>query len=52
MLIIDVYKRQGKAIDLDRPIPTDMLNQIKVTMQDFMDAMKYIQPTVLREVIV
>ncbi|KUO83103.1 MAG: AAA family ATPase [Caldivirga sp. MG_3] len=44
--------QNGKAIDLDRPIPTDMLNQIKVTMQDFMDAMKYIQPTVLREVIV
>uniref|UniRef100_UPI0025C6CC70 AAA family ATPase n=1 Tax=Caldivirga sp. UBA161 TaxID=1915569 RepID=UPI0025C6CC70 len=44
--------QNGKAIDLDRPIPTDMLNMIKVTMQDFMDAMKYIQPTVLREVIV
>ncbi|PVU78732.1 AAA family ATPase [Sulfolobus islandicus] len=33
-------------------IPVDVLKELKVTMQDFIDAMKFIQPTLLREVYV
>jgi transitional endoplasmic reticulum ATPase len=42
-----------KEIDLDQPqIPPEQLARIKIRMRDFLEAMKYIQPTVLREVIV
>lgn len=33
-------------------IPQEVLNKLKVGMTDFMEAMKYIHPTVLREVII
>ncbi|MEM1888363.1 MAG: AAA family ATPase, partial [Pyrobaculum sp.] len=33
-------------------IPQDILNRLKVGMSDFMDAIKYVHPTVLREVII
>ncbi|TRM86514.1 AAA family ATPase, partial [Sulfolobus sp. E3] len=33
-------------------IPVDALKELKVTMQDFVNAMKFIQPTLLREVYV
>jgi transitional endoplasmic reticulum ATPase len=42
-----------KEIDLDQPqIPPEQLAKIKIRRRDFLEAMKYIQPTVLREVIV
>jgi len=42
-----------KEIDLDQPqIPPEQLAKIKIRMRNFLEAMKYIQPTVLREVIV
>jgi len=42
-----------KEIDLDQPqIPPEQLSRIRIRMRDFLEAMKYIQPTVLREVIV
>jgi AAA family ATPase, CDC48 subfamily len=40
-------------IDLDQEsIPPDVLSKLKVGMGDFMEAMKFVQPTVLREVII
>jgi len=42
-----------KKIDLNTPqIPPDVLKELKVTMSDFLAAMKVIQPTLLREVYV
>jgi len=42
-----------KEIDLDQPqIPPEQLAKIRIRMRNFLEAMKYIQPTVLREVIV
>ncbi len=42
-----------KKINFDTPqIPADVLKELKVTMNDFMEAMKMIQPTLLREVYV
>jgi transitional endoplasmic reticulum ATPase len=38
-------------VDQDK-IPPEVLSRLKVGMQDFLEAMKYIHPTVLREVIV
>ncbi|BBG24206.1 CDC48 family AAA ATPase [Sulfuracidifex tepidarius] len=44
---------QEKKINFDTPqIPADVLKELKVTMNDFMEAMKMIQPTLLREVYV
>mgnify|MGYP000279971910 CR=1 FL=1 len=40
-------------IDLEKPtIPAEVLEQLQVTRADFMEALKYVQPSVLREVIV
>ncbi|WP_052883121.1 CDC48 family AAA ATPase [Thermoproteus tenax] len=40
-------------VDLDQEtIPPEVLNKLKVGMSDFMEAMKFVQPTVLREVII
>ena len=42
-----------KEIDVDQPqIPPEQLSKIKLRMKDFIEAMKDIQPTVLREVII
>ncbi|MEM0301482.1 CDC48 family AAA ATPase, partial [Saccharolobus sp.] len=42
-----------RKINLEQEqIPVDVLKELKVTMQDFIDAMKFIQPTLLREVYV
>jgi len=44
---------QEKKINFDTPqIPADVLKELKVTMNDFMEAMKSVQPTLLREVYV
>jgi len=39
-------------IDLNQPIPASKLEKLKVTMSDFMSALKVIQPTLIREVFV
>ena len=39
-------------MDLNRPIPPDVLKNLKVTWQDFMEAMKLVHPTLMREVFV
>ena len=40
-------------IDLDAPeIPPEILNSLEVTMQDFLDALKEIEPSAMREVLV
>ena len=39
-------------IDLDEPIPADVLSKMTVTVDDFKDALKEIEPSALREVLV
>ncbi|HDI75312.1 MAG TPA: AAA family ATPase [Thermoprotei archaeon] len=40
-------------IDLEKPtIPAEVLEKLQVTRADFIEALKYVQPSVLREVIV
>ncbi len=39
-------------IDLDEPIPTKILEKMEVTMDDFRDAQRSIEPSALREVLV
>ncbi|NPB00505.1 MAG: CDC48 family AAA ATPase, partial [Crenarchaeota archaeon] len=44
---------ERKEIDIEQPeIPPEQLQKIKIGMSDFMEALKYVQPTVLREVII
>ncbi len=47
------FIKSGK-IDLEKAkeIPADLLKELKVTMQDFLEAMKMIRPTLIREVFV
>ncbi|MEM3998250.1 MAG: CDC48 family AAA ATPase, partial [Ignisphaera sp.] len=40
------------AIDLDKPIPSELLQKLKVTMADFYRAMKNIAPSLMREVLI
>ncbi|MCQ2053024.1 MAG: CDC48 family AAA ATPase [archaeon] len=45
----------GRSIinfDLNKPIPIDMLSQLKVSMNDFMNALAEIEPSGMREVII
>ena len=42
---------EGK-IDLSHPIPAEKLRELKVTMKDFLEAMKYVQPSLIREIYV
>lgn len=39
-------------IDLDDEIPSEVLSQIRVTMNDFLEALKDVEPSALREVLV
>ncbi len=41
-----------EKIDLSQPIPTEKLRHLKVTMKDFMEAMKHVQPSLIREIYV
>ena len=41
-----------EKIDLSQPIPAEKLRQLKVTMKDFMEAMKHVQPSLIREIYV
>jgi transitional endoplasmic reticulum ATPase len=40
------------AIDLDKPIPSELLQKLKVTMVDFYKAMKNVAPSLMREVLI
>ncbi len=43
------FIKEGK-LDLSKPIPTDRLKELKVTMNDFLNAMRFIQPSLMREI--
>jgi transitional endoplasmic reticulum ATPase len=43
---------QQENIDLNQPIPAEKLEKVRVSMEDFLAAMKSIQPSLMREVIV
>ncbi len=45
-------RRYLPQIDLDKPVPTEVLENMKVTREDFKEALKEIEPSVLREVLV
>jgi transitional endoplasmic reticulum ATPase len=47
-----VLRRYLPDIDLDKPIPTDILEKMRVSSQDFGDALKDIEPSAMREVLV
>ncbi|ABM80172.1 ATPases of AAA+ class, SpoVK, putative cell division [Hyperthermus butylicus DSM 5456] len=37
-------------IDLNKPIPAEVLRELKVTMADFLEAMRHVQPSLIREI--
>ncbi|HLE96664.1 MAG TPA: CDC48 family AAA ATPase [Candidatus Thermoplasmatota archaeon] len=39
-------------IDLDQPVPTEILERMEVTMEDFREAQREIEPSALREVLI
>jgi len=39
-------------IDLDKPIPLELLSDLKIRMQNFLDALNSIEPSALREVMI
>ena len=39
-------------INLDKPIPMEILNDLEITMDDFLDALTSIEPSALREVLI
>ncbi|MET1101648.1 MAG: CDC48 family AAA ATPase, partial [Pyrodictiaceae archaeon] len=43
------FIKSGK-IDLNKPIPPTVLRELKVSMADFIEAMKSIQPSLIREI--
>ncbi len=45
-------RRHLPEIDLGKPIPADVLEKMRVTAQDFADALKEIEPSAMREVFV
>jgi transitional endoplasmic reticulum ATPase len=45
-------RRYLPEIDLGKPIPTEILEKMKVTAKDFNDALKEIEPSAMREVLV
>ena len=45
------FIKEGK-IDITKSIPPEKLRELKVTMKDFLEAMRYIQPSLLREIYV
>ncbi|WMT51532.1 MAG: VCP-like ATPase [Ferroplasma sp.] len=49
---MNALRRYLPEIDLDKPIPTDVLEKMIVTEDDFMEALKTIEPSSLREVTV
>jgi len=49
---MSALRRYLPEIDLDKPIPTEILRKMVVTMKDFKEALKSIEPSALREVLV
>ncbi|MBS3112586.1 CDC48 family AAA ATPase [Candidatus Woesearchaeota archaeon] len=49
-----VLRRVLPELELDKeePVPVDVLEKLKVTMDDFKQALKYVRPSALREVLV
>ncbi|ADV64559.1 CDC48 family AAA ATPase [Desulfurococcus mucosus] len=45
-------KEEGIEIEKGQPIPAEKLEKLKVTMEDFLVAMKSVQPSLIREVFV
>ena len=45
-------RRYLPEIDLGKPIPTEILEKMKVTSQDFADALREIEPSAMREVFI
>ena len=45
-------RRYLPEIDLDQPIPTEVLEKMIIRMDDFKDALKEIEPSALREVLI
>jgi len=41
-----------EKLELDKPIPPDKLKELKVTNKDFIEALKLVHPTLMREVLV
>ena len=49
---MNALRRYLPEIDLDKPIPTEILQKMEVKMNDFKDAHKAIEPSALREVLI
>ncbi|OYT61282.1 ATPase [Thermoplasmatales archaeon ex4484_30] len=49
---MNALRRYLPEIDLDKPIPTEILQKMEVKMNDFRDAHKAIEPSALREVLI
>ncbi len=49
---MNALRRYLDKIDLDKPVPTEILENMRVKKQDFIEALKKIEPTVLREVMI
>ncbi len=47
---MNALRRYLPEIDLDKPIPAEILEKMQVTENDFMEALKAIEPSSLREV--
>ncbi|HEV8360355.1 MAG TPA: CDC48 family AAA ATPase [Candidatus Thermoplasmatota archaeon] len=45
-------RRYLPEIDLDKPIPIEVLEKMVVTMDDFMQALREVEPSALREVLI
>ncbi|UCH16452.1 MAG: AAA family ATPase, partial [Burkholderiales bacterium] len=45
-------RRYLPDIEFGKPIPTDILEKMRVTAQDFTDALREIEPSAMREVLV
>jgi transitional endoplasmic reticulum ATPase len=45
-------RRYLPEIDLDQPVPTEVLEKMIIKMDDFKDALKEIEPSALREVLI
>ncbi len=45
-------RRVLPEIKLDEPVPTEILDKIKITQEDFRDALREIEPSALREVLI
>ncbi len=43
------FVKEGK-IDLSKTIPAEKLRELKVSMKDFLEAMKHVQPSLIREI--